>query len=176
MGNKLSMVWNKLFSKKEAKVLMLGLDAAGKTTILYQLKLGMNLETIPTMGFVYEKIEHKNFKLSVWDVAGQDALRPLWKHYYQNTKAIIFVVDSSDEKRLGLAKEELHKIMNDDEVKDAVLLVLANKMDLKVLSPQDVENRLEIDRFGDRKMKTFGVVGLTGEGLTQAMDWMADNI
>ena len=176
MGSKLSMVWSKLFSKKEAKVLMLGLDAAGKTTILYQLKLGMNLETIPTMGFVYEKIEHKNFKLSVWDVAGQDALRPLWKHYYQNTKAIIFVVDSSDEKRLSLAKEELHKIMNDEEIKDATLVVLANKMDLKVLTPQDVENKLEMDKFGDRKMKTFGVVGLTGQGLTEAMDWMADNI
>ena len=128
------------------------------------------------MGFVYEKIEHKNFKLSVWDVAGQDALRPLWKHYYQNTGAIIFVVDSSDEKRLSVAKEELHKILNDEEVKDAVLLILANKMDLKVMTPKEVENKLEIDKFGERKTKTFGVVGLTGEGLTEALDWMADNI
>ena len=176
MGNKLASVWNKLFSKKEAKVLMLGLDAAGKTTILYQLKLGMNLETIPTMGFVYEKIEHKNFKLSVWDVAGQDALRPLWKHYYQNTKAIIFVVDSSDEKRMSLAKEELHKILNDDEIKDAVLLLLANKMDLEVMKPEDVENKMEMDKFPNRKAKTFGVVGLTGKGLTEAMDWLADNM
>ena len=94
----------KLFSKKEAKVLMLGLDAAGKTTILYQLKLGLTVETIPTMGFVYETIQHKNFKLSVWDVAGQDSLRPIWKHYYQNAKAVIFVVDSSDQNRIGLAK------------------------------------------------------------------------
>ena len=176
MGNKLSSVWSKFFSKKEAKVLMLGLDAAGKTTILYQLKLGMNLETIPTMGFVYEKIEHKNFKLSVWDVAGQDALRPLWKHYYQNTKGIIFVVDSSDEKRMSLAKEELHKILGDDEVKDAALLLLANKMDLKVMTPKDVENKMEIDKFQNKKSKTFGVVGLTGEGLTEAMDWLADNM
>ena len=176
MGNRLSAVWNKLFSKKEAKVLMLGLDAAGKTTILYQLKLGMNLETIPTMGFVYEKIEHKNFKLSVWDVAGQDALRPLWKHYYQNTKAIIFVVDSSDEKRISLAKEELHKILDDEEVKDAIVLLLANKMDLKVLSPKEVETRMDVEKFGNRKIQTFGVTGLTGEGLTPAMDWLADNI
>ena len=155
---------------------MLGLDAAGKTTILYQLKLGMNLETIPTMGFVYEKIEHKNFKLSVWDVAGQDALRPLWKHYYQNTKGIIFVVDSSDEKRISLAKEELHKILHDEEIKDAVLLLLANKMDLDGLSEKDVENRMQIDKFPNRKAKVFGVVGLTGEGLSNAMDWLADNM
>ena len=176
MGNKLSFVWGKLFSKKEAKVLMLGLDAAGKTTILYQLKLGMNLETIPTMGFVYEKIEHKNFKLSVWDVAGQDSLRPLWKHYYENTKAIIFVVDSSDEKRMNLAKEELHKILLDHEVKDAIICLLANKMDLKVMTPKEVENRMELDKFKNRLYKTFGVVGLTGEGLTDALDWLADNM
>lgn len=69
MGNPFSYI-KKLFSKKEAKVLMLGLDAAGKTTILYQLKLGLTVETIPTMGFVYESIQIKNFKLSVWDVAG----------------------------------------------------------------------------------------------------------
>ena len=176
MGNKLSSFWSKFFTKKEAKILMLGLDAAGKTTILYQLKLGMNLETIPTMGFVYEKIEHKNFKLSVWDVAGQDALRPLWKHYYQNTKGIIFVVDSSDEKRMSLAKEELHKILNDEEIKDAVLLLLANKMDITAMKPQDIENRMEVDKFQNRKTKTFGVVGLTGEGLNEAMDWLADNM
>ena len=128
------------------------------------------------MGFVYEKIEHKNFKLSVWDVAGQDALRPLWKHYYQNTKGIIFVVDSSDEKRMSLAKEELHKILNDEEIKDAVLLLLANKMDITAMKPQDIENRMEVDKFQNRKTKTFGVVGLTWDLLNDAMDWLADNM
>lgn len=137
MGNPFSYI-RKLFSKKEAKVLMLGLDAAGKTTILYQLKLGLTVETIPTMGFVYESIQIKNFKLSVWDVAGQDSLRSLWKHYYQNTKAVIFVVDSSDKARMDLAKNELQKIVGDDELKDATLLLLANKMDLNVLTAKEV--------------------------------------
>lgn len=98
------------------------------------MKLGLTVETIPTMGFVYETIQHKNFKLSVWDVAGQDSLRSLWKHYYQNTKGVIFVVDSADWEWMDLAKNELHKIVEDEELKDATLMLLANKMDLKVMT------------------------------------------
>jgi len=175
MGNPFSYL-KKIFSKKEAKVLMLGLDAAGKTTILYQLKLGLQVETIPTMGFVYESIEYKNFKLSVWDVAGQDSLRPLWKHYYQNTKAVIFVVDSSDKVRIDLAKTELQKIINDDELKDAALLLLANKIDLEGLSPEEVANCMEFERVKNQKKKCMGVVGLTGKNLDKALEWLANSI
>ena len=155
---------------------MLGLDAAGKTTILYQLKLGLTVETIPTMGFVYESIQHKNFKLSVWDVAGQDSLRSLWKHYYQNTKAVIFVVDSSDKKRIGLARDELQKIISDEELKDACLLLLANKIDLNVMKPDEVAVHMEFDKIKNPKKKCLGVCGIKGEGLPQALDWLADNI
>lgn len=175
MGNPFSYI-KKIFSKKEAKVLMLGLDAAGKTTILYQLKLGLQVETIPTMGFVYESIEYKKFKLSVWDVAGQDSLRPLWKHYYQNTKAVIFVVDSSDKARIDLAKNELHKILNDDELKDATILLLANKIDLNGLTPEEVANNVDFERVKNLKKKCMGVVGLTGKNLDKALDWLAASI
>lgn len=175
MGNPFSYL-KKVFSKKEAKILMLGLDAAGKTTILYQMKLGLQVETIPTMGFVYEAIEYKNFKLSVWDVAGQDLLRPLWKHYYQNTKAIIFVVDSSDQNRIELAKNELQKIINDDELKDAALLLLANKIDLDGLSPEEVANRMEFERAKNPRKKCLGTVGTTGKNIDKALEWLATNI
>ena len=175
MGNPFSYIKN-LFEKKEAKVLMLGLDAAGKTTILYQLKLGVTVETIPTMGFVFESIKHKNFKMNVWDVAGQDSLRSLWKHYYQNTKALIFVVDSSDKKRVGLARDELHKIIADEELKDACILLLANKMDLQVMDAQEVASFMDFDKIKNAKKKCFGVSGIKGEGLIPAMDWLASNI
>lgn len=165
-----------LIYKKDAKVLMLGLDAAGKTTILYQLKLGLAVETIPTMGFVYESIQHKNFKLNVWDVAGQDSLRSLWKHYFQNTKAVIFVVDSADRKRVGLARDELHKIMADEELKDAALLLLANKMDLNVMTAEEVAAHVDFDRVKNPRKKVLGVCGLRGEGLTAALNWLVANI
>merc|ERR1739848_510905 len=80
---------------------MVGLDAAGKTTILYKLKLGEVVTTIPTIGFNVETVEYKNINFTVWDVGGQDKIRPLWRHYYQNTQGIIFVVDSADKDRIG---------------------------------------------------------------------------
>ena len=175
MGNAIEYL-KSLIYKKDAKVLMLGLDAAGKTTILYQLKLGLTVETIPTMGFVYESIQHKNFKLNVWDVAGQDSLRSLWKHYYQNTKAVIFVVDSSDKKRIGLAKDELHKIISDEELKDSCLLLLSNKMDLNIMSVDEVMMSMDFDKIKNPRKKIMGVCGLKGEGLTQALNWLVSNI
>ena len=175
MGNALEYL-KSLIYKKDAKVLMLGLDCAGKTTILYQLKLGLTVETIPTMGFVYESIQHKNFRLNVWDVAGQDSLRPLWKHYYQNTKAVIFVVDSSDRKRIGSAKDELHKIMADEELKDACLLLLSNKIDLQVMSIEEVTTLMDFDKIKNPKKKILGVCGLKGEGLNQALNWLVNSI
>ena len=106
---------------------MVGLDAAGKTTILYKLKLGEVVTTIPTIGFNVETVEYKNISFTVWDVGGQDKIRLLWRHYYQNTQGIIFVVDSNDRDRADDAKEELHRMLGEDELKDAVLLVMANK-------------------------------------------------
>lgn len=75
---------------------MLGLDAAGKTTILYKLKLNDSVSTIPTVGFNVECVSYKNVKFNVWDVGGQDKIRPLWRHYYTGTQGLIFVVDSAD--------------------------------------------------------------------------------
>ena len=176
MGSKLSRAWKKLFSKKEAKVLMLGLDSAGKTTILYRIKLNLTLETIPTMGFVYEKIEHKKFVLNVWDVAGQDTLRPLWKQYFDGTNAIIFVIDSSDQSRFDLVREELHGIIKNNTIEDAVLVIAANKMDMSELSVSEIVERMDLSRFKNRKIKSFGVVAITGQGLPEMMDWLANNI
>ena len=110
---------------------MLGLDAAGKTTILYKLKLNDNVNTIPTVGFNVESVVYKNVKFNVWDVGGQDKIRPLWRHYYTGTQGLIFVVDSADTDRLDEARQELHKIINDREMKDSVILVFANKQDQK---------------------------------------------
>lgn len=124
-------ILSKIFSNKQMRILMLGLDAAGKTTILYKLKLNDSVNTIPTVGFNVECVSYKNVKFNVWDVGGQDKIRPLWRHYYTGTQGLIFVVDSADVDRLDEARQELHKIVNDREMKDAVILVFANKQDQK---------------------------------------------
>jgi ADP-ribosylation factor 6 len=82
MGGQFSKMMGKIFGSKEMRLLMLGLDAAGKTTILYKLKLGQDVTTIPTVGFNVETVTYKNVKFNVWDVGGQDKIRPLWRHYY----------------------------------------------------------------------------------------------
>ncbi|XP_053634296.1 ADP-ribosylation factor 6 isoform X1 [Cherax quadricarinatus] len=126
MGKLLS----KIFGNKEIRILMLGLDAAGKTTILYKLKLGHSVTTIPTVGFNVETVAYKNVKFNVWDVGGQDKIRPLWRHYYTGTQGLIFVVDCADRDRVDEARQELHRIINDREMRDAIILVFANKQDL----------------------------------------------
>merc|ERR1739843_15283 len=138
-----SKVFGKLVGKKDCRILMVGLDAAGKTTILYKLKLGEVVTTIPTIGFNVETVEYKNISFTVWDVGGQDKIRPLWRHYYQNTQGLIFVVDSNDRDRVDAAHEELHKMLNEDELRDAVLLVFANKQDLpNAMSAAEVTEKL----------------------------------
>merc|ERR1712106_460168 len=125
MGLTFSALFKGLFGMRDMRILMVGLDAAGKTTILYKLKLGEIVTTIPTIGFNVETVEYKNISFTVWDVGGQDKIRPLWRHYFQNTQGLIFVVDSSDRERIQESHDELHKMLNEDELRDAIVLVFA---------------------------------------------------
>ena len=135
-------LFDKFFGKKDMRILMLGLDAAGKTTILYKLKLGEVVSSVPTIGFNVECLEYKNIKFTVWDVGGQDKIRLLWKHYYQNTNGLIFVVDSLDKERIDLAKQELHRMLNEEDMREAVVLVYANKQDQATMTVPEITERL----------------------------------
>jgi ADP-ribosylation factor 1/2 len=101
--------------------------------------LGEIVTTIPTIGFNVETVEYKNIQFTVWDVGGQDKIRPLWRHYFQNTQGIIFVVDTNDRERILEAKDELQRMLNEDELRDALLLVFANKQDLPVVLPLSID-------------------------------------
>merc|ERR1711985_30916 len=129
-GVAFSQVWARFTRLKEQRILMVGLDAAGKTTVLYKSKLGEVLTTISTIGFNVETVEYRNISFTVWDIGGQDKIRKLWRHYYRGTQGLIFVIDSSDRDRIEDAREELWKMLADEEMKDAELLVLVNKQDL----------------------------------------------
>jgi small GTP-binding protein len=150
-------VFKKWFKNRETRCLMLGLDAAGKTTVLYKLKLGEHVTTIPTIGFNVETIEYKGFNMNVWDVGGQDRIRALWRHYFHNTQGLIFVVDSNDIGRIDEARDELHKLLEEDELRDAVLLVYANKQDLpNAIKPQELGNRLRLNSITNRAWQVQG--------------------
>ncbi|XP_055331748.1 ADP-ribosylation factor 6-like [Paramacrobiotus metropolitanus] len=174
MGKKLS----KLFGGKEMRILMLGLDSSGKTTILYRLKLAQhsNITTIPTVGFNVETISFKKFRMSVWDVGGQDKIRPLWRHYFTGSQALIFVVDSADIDRLDEARQEFHRIINDREMKDAIILLFANKQDLpNAVRPHDLQDRLGLTRLQNRIWYVQPCCAPTGDGLTEGLTWLTSN-
>ncbi len=108
MGNIFTKIWNTFAGlNMDVRVMMVGLDAAGKTTVLYKLKLGEVVTYIPTIGFNCEEVSYKNISFNVWDIGGQTQIRNMWRYYYQGTNAVIFVVDSNDPERFKLAKEEL---------------------------------------------------------------------
>ncbi|KRZ97911.1 ADP-ribosylation factor 1-like 2, partial [Trichinella sp. T8] len=186
MGNLFASLFKGLFGKKEVRILMVGLDAAGKTTILYKLKLGEIVTTIPTIGFNVETVEYKNISFTVWDVGGQDKIRPLWRHYFQNTQGLIFVVDSNDRERVGEARDELIRMLAEDELRDAVLLVFANKQgfqqfDLGVDLPNamnaaEVTDKLGLHTLRNRSWYIQATCATSGDGLYEGLDWLSSQL
>ncbi|XP_044464460.1 ADP-ribosylation factor 1-like isoform X3 [Mangifera indica] len=117
MGTLFTRLFSSLLGSREARILVLGLDNAGKTTILYRLQMGEVVSTIPTIGFNVETVHYKNIKFQVWDLGGQTSIRPYWRCYFPNTHAVIYVVDSSDTDRILIAKEEFHSILGVSSLK-----------------------------------------------------------
>ncbi|KAH8742183.1 ARF1/2 like small GTpase [Cryptosporidium ryanae] len=174
MGLALTKIWRNLFGKKDMRILMVGLDAAGKTTILYKLKLGEVVTTIPTIGFNVETVEYKNISFTVWDVGGQDKIRPLWRHYYSNTDGLIFVIDSNDRERINDARDELSRMLGEDELRDAVLLVFANKQDLpNAMSATDITEKLQLSGIRNRNWFIQSTCATSGDGLYEGLDWLS---
>lgn len=177
MGLTFSSLFNRLFGNKNMRILMVGLDAAGKTTILYKLKLGEVVTTIPTIGFNVETVEYKNISFTVWDVGGQDKIRPLWRHYFTNTQGLIFVVDSSDKERIKEAAAELNKMVNEDELKDATILIFANKQDLpNALPVAELTEKLDLHSYRGRKWYVQAACATQGTGLYEGLDWLSNEL
>ncbi|XP_078079890.1 ADP-ribosylation factor 2-like [Mustelus asterias] len=171
MGN----LWTRFFGNKEMRILMVGLDAAGKTTILYKLKLGEIVTTIPTIGFNVETIEYKNISFTVWDVGGQDKIRTLWRHYFQNTQGLIFVVDSNDRERINEARDELNRMLTEGELENAVLLVFANKQDLpNAMNVAEITDKLNLHQIYQRTWYVQATCATTGAGLVEGLSWLSN--
>ncbi|KAJ3292365.1 hypothetical protein HDU79_001508 [Rhizoclosmatium sp. JEL0117] len=172
MTEKLIQLPKQLWLSKEVRILMVGLDGAGKTTMLYKLKLGELVTTIPTIGFNVETVKYKSISFNVWDVGGQDRLRPLWKHYYANANGIIFVIDSNDIDRIADARNELQHLMLEEELRDASLLILANKQDLpNAMKPAEIIDKLRLNDLKSRKWYLQSACATTGDGLYEGLDW-----
>ncbi|XP_078442430.1 uncharacterized protein LOC144712117 [Wolffia australiana] len=177
MGQAFRKLFDAFFGNSEMRVVMLGLDAAGKTTILYKLHIGEVLSTVPTIGFNVEKVQYKNVMFTVWDVGGQEKLRPLWRHYFNNTDGLIYVVDSLDRERIGKAKAELQAIIRDPFMLNSVILVFANKQDMRgAMTPQEVCQGLGLYDLKGRRWHIQGTCAISGEGLYEGLDWLASTL
>ncbi|KAG6484862.1 hypothetical protein ZIOFF_053387 [Zingiber officinale] len=205
MGILFTRMLSSLFGNREARILVLGLDNAGKTTILYRLQMGEVVSTIPTIGFNVETVQYNNIKLQVWDLGGQTSIRPYWRCYFPNTQAIIYVVDSSDTDRLVTAKDEFHAILEEEELKGAVVLVYANKQHLAVakklvgkklikktcfvefiytdmqdlpgaLDDAAITEALELHKIKNRQWAIFKTSAIKGEGLFEGLDWLSNTL
>ncbi|KAK0428276.1 hypothetical protein QR680_010708 [Steinernema hermaphroditum] len=148
-------------SNENIRVLMIGLDGAGKTTILDKIKTGDFVSTTPTIGWIQRaNVIHRNVHFTVWELGSQPAIRPMWRLCFDNTKALIFVVDC-----------------NDDELRDVPLLVFANKSDLLEESDtSDMTCKLGLPKIKNRKWHVQSSCALTGEGVQEGLEWLFQSL
>ncbi|SNX84048.1 probable ARL1 - ADP-ribosylation factor [Melanopsichium pennsylvanicum] len=165
---------------REFRFLFLGLDNAGKTTILKRLqkRSQSEIEAIsPTLGFAIQTFQYQGYHLNVWDVGGQKSLRPYWKNYFEKTDAIIWVIDSFDIVRLTDCKQELEKLLSEERLHGATILIFANKQDLPgALSAEQIKNHLQLDCVSTHSWRIQPCSAYTGDNLVQGLDWTVKDV
>ena len=163
--------------EKEVRLLMLGLDNAGKTTILKKFNGEDITEIAPTLGFNIKTLDHRGFKLNIWDVGGQKSLRSYWRNYFEATDGLIWVVDSADRRRLEDCRKELQGLLQEERLLGATLLVFANKQDLPgALSLQEIQEVLQLDSIVSHHWQIVECSAVTGLNLLTGVDWLIDDI
>jgi len=162
----LSLLRNLKKDSEEFRVLMLGLDNSGKTTALKKLAGEDVTHITPTQGFNIKSVQQEGFKLNVWDIGGQKHIRPYWKNYYQNTDAIVYMIDSADKRRTDEAADELATLLEEEDLAGVPVLVYANKQDLlNAMTAAEVMDSLDIKGDKSRWVHVEGCSAKTGEGL-----------
>jgi len=175
MGVVFSSIWTLFQGIKEVKVVMVGLDNAGKTSILYRLHLGQATSVYPTIGSNVEELVFKNVRMCVWDLGGQRDLREMWRLYYIEADGLIMVVDSSDEERFDTAREELHAALGSGELDNAVVLIYANKQDLSTsLSVSEISDALALYTIRTQPWHIQPCSAVSGDGLRDGLAWLAE--
>lgn len=178
MGQLFSSLWNNLFgSGRELKIVMVGLDNAGKTTVLYRMSLGQTVEAVATVGSNVEQLKHGNLTFEVWDLGGQANLRPSWSTYYTLTDCIILVVDSTDRGRVSIARGELTSLLAHEHLEAVPVLVIANKQDLRdAMTPGELSTALGLPDVKGHDWHMQKAIATTGEGLSEGFDWIAQRL
>lgn len=164
-------------SDRELRILLLGLDNAGKTTLVKKLATEDITHVVPTQGFNIKTVQADGFKLNVWDIGGQKKIRPYWRNYFENTDVLIYVVDSADRKRLDETSFELSELLLEDQLSSVPVLVFANKQDLaSSATAAEIAQALALQAIKDRPWQIQACSATAGEGLKEGMEWIAQNV
>ncbi|KAL5285081.1 ARL3 family protein [Megaselia abdita] len=162
---------------KEARILLIGLDNAGKTTLLKQLASEEVTQVTPTAGFNIKSVAAEGFKLNVWDIGGQDKIRAYWRNYFENTDMLIYVIDCTDRNRLSETGDELLSILSDERLRGVPLLVFANKQDLPTaMSASEVAEKIKLVELENRTWQIQACSAIKGDGVKDGMNWACKNI
>lgn len=175
--------------KKEAKILVVGLDNSGKSTLIHHMKVGNNkrardkdvFEATPTVGFHVEEFasHENNIKFVVYDMSGQGKYRSLWEHYYTDVQAIIYVFDSTDRLRLCVVKDELETLLEHREIKSkkTPILLFANKMDVAgSISMTECAQELQLHTIKDHPWHISTSNAISGAGVAEGVEWLCESI
>ncbi|KLO17472.1 ARF/SAR superfamily [Schizopora paradoxa] len=163
--------------ERQMRVLFLGLDNAGKTTILKNISGEDVLSVSPTLGFNIKTLVFDQYTLNIWDVGGQKTLRPYWRNYFESTDAVVWVVDSVDRLRIPDCKEELHKLLQEDRLAGASLLVFANKQDIQgSMTDEEIKEALDLPSIKSHNWKIWPCSARTGENLKTGLDWIVKDV
>jgi len=157
----------------ELRILLLGLDNAGKTTLLKVLASEDVSHITPTQGFNIKSVQSKGFKLNVWDIGGQRRIRPYWKNYFENTDLLIYVIDSADRNRFEETGEELTELLEEEKLAGVPVLIFANKQDLlSAAKAADIAKGLNLHSIRDREWQIQACSAVSGEGVKDGVEWM----
>ncbi|CAF4908561.1 unnamed protein product [Rotaria sp. Silwood1] len=163
--------------QNELRILLLGLDNAGKTTLLKVLASEDITNITPTQGFNIKSVQSTGFKLNVWDIGGQRKIRPYWRNYFENTDVLIYVIDSSDRKRFDETNQELFELLEEEKLHDVPLLVFANKQDLlNAAKASDITDGLSLHQIRDRPWQIQGCSAYTKEGVKEGLEWVSKTV
>ncbi|KAL2112679.1 hypothetical protein VUR80DRAFT_6835 [Thermomyces stellatus] len=172
----LSILRKARLKDKEMRILMLGLDNAGKTTIVKRI-MGEDVTMVsPTLGFIIKTIDYEGYKLNIWDVGGQKTLRSYWRNYFEKTDALVWVVDATDRGRVGDCREELHGLLLEERLSGASLLVFSNKTDVKgCMTEEEIIQNLDLRSIRTHKWHILPCSAMTGANLNEGLAWVVED-
>ncbi|KAF2747072.1 ADP-ribosylation factor family protein [Sporormia fimetaria CBS 119925] len=164
----------RLFWATEMDITMIGLQNAGKTSLLRVLAGGeFTVDSIPTVGFNMKRVQKGHVTLKCWDLGGQPRFRSMWERYCRGVNAMVFIVDSADKDALPVAREELKLLLEKPALEGIPLLVLGNKSDLPdKLSVDELIDALNLKSISHREVSCYGISAKEETNLDAVLQWL----